>query len=128
MKNDSSMTRKNFGATTKNRYLKASDNDRSFVDAKTLDEIAGKELANKYRIVQTLVLKMVDGTTLEVEYLLQKIAIPRQRSLSNAVAVGIMQVLNLRGFKKIPRNEKSRNLVKFLFLRTTVPEYALLSI
>ena len=32
-----------------NRYSKASDNYIKFVDAKILDEIAGKELAIRYR-------------------------------------------------------------------------------
>ena len=98
-----------------NRFSIASDNDRKFVDAKILHEIAGKELANKYRTVKKLVSEMVDGTTLEVDNLVQKIAIPRQRSHSIAVAAGIMQMLILRGFKEILWNEKRRNVVKFLF-------------
>ena len=54
------------------RYSIASDNDRNFVDAKILDEIAGKELANKNRTVKILVSEMVDGTTLEVDDLVRK--------------------------------------------------------
>ena len=92
------------------------------MDAKFLFENAGKELANKYRTVQRLVSEMVDGTTLEVDNLVRKIAIPRQRSHSIAVAAGVMQMLILRGFKEVPWNEKWRNLVKFLFSETTQPE------
>ena len=100
-----------------NRYSIASNNYRKFVDAKILDEIAGKELANKYRTVKRLVSEMVDGTTLEVDNFVQKKAIPRQRSHSIAVAAGI-----LRGFEEIPWNEKRRNLVKFLFSETMLPK------
>ena len=45
---------------------------------------------------------MVDGTTLKVDDLKLKLAIPRQRSHSIAVAAGIMQMLILRGFKERP--------------------------
>ena len=61
-----------------NRYSIASDNARNFVYAKTLDEKAGKELANKNRTVKRLVSKMVDGTTLEVDDLVQKITTAMQ--------------------------------------------------
>ena len=71
---------------------------------------------------------MVDGTTLEVDDLVQKLAIPRQRSHSIAVAAGIMQVLILRGFKEILWNEKRRNLVKVLFSETMLPEYSPFSV
>ena len=71
---------------------------------------------------------MVDGTTLEVDDLVGKIAIPRQRSHSIAVAAGIMQMLILRGFKEKPWNEKRRNLVKFLFSETMLPEYSPFSV
>ena len=37
-----------------------SDIDRKFVDTSILDEIAGKEMANKYRTVKRLVSEMVD--------------------------------------------------------------------
>ena len=71
---------------------------------------------------------MVDGTTLEVDDLVQKIVKPRQRSQSSAVAAGVMQVFNLRGFKKIPWNQKRINLVKFLFPGTMLPEYSPFSV
>ena len=106
----------------------ASDNDRKFEDAKNLDKIAGKELANKYRTVKRLVSEMVDRTTLEVDDLVRKIAKPRQRIHSIAVAEGIMQMLNLRGFKETPWNEKRRNLVKFLFSEIMLPEYSPFSV
>ena len=64
---------------------------------------------------------MVDRTTLEVDDLVGKIAIPRQRSHSIAIAAGIMQILILRGFKEIPWNEKRRNLVNFLFSERMLP-------
>ena len=105
-----------------NRYSIASDNDRKFVDAKILDKIAGKELANKYRTMKRLVSEMVDGTTLEVDDLVRKIAIPRQRSHLISVAAGIMQMLILGGFKEIPWNEKRRNLVNFLSSETMLPK------
>ena len=84
-----------------NRFSIASDNDTNFVDDKILVEIAGNDLANKYRTWQRLVSEMVDGTTLEVDDLVRKMAIPRQCSHSIAVAAGIMQILILRGFKEI---------------------------
>ena len=102
-----------------NRFSIASDDDRNFVDVKILDEIAGKELAKKYRTVKRLVSELVDGTTMEVDDLVRKVAIPRQRSHSIAVAAGIMQMFILPGFKEIPWNEKRRNLVKFLFSETS---------
>ena len=71
---------------------------------------------------------MVDDTTLEVDDLVRKIAIPGQRSHSIAVAAGIMQMLILRGFKEILRNEKRRNLVKFLFSETMLLEYSPFSV
>ena len=67
---------------------------------------------------------MVDGTTLEVDDLVRKIAIPRERSHSIAVAAGIMQMLILRGIKEIPCNEKRRNLVKFFFSETMLRKYS----
>ena len=73
--------------------------------------------------MKILVSEMVDGTTLEVDELVRKIAILRQRSHSVAVAAAIMQMLFLRSFKEIPRNEKRRNLVKFLFSETMPPKY-----
>ena len=94
------MTEKSLDQQLWNRYSIASDNDRKFVDVKILDGIARKELAKKYRTVKRLVSQMVDGTTLEVDDLVRKIAIPRQSSHSIAVAAGIMQMLILRGFKK----------------------------
>ena len=63
MTNDSSMTEKSMNQKLWNHYSIASDKDRKFVDAKILDEIAGKELASKYRTVKRLVSEMVDGTT-----------------------------------------------------------------
>ena len=54
-KNDSSMIEKSMNQPLWNRYSMASDNGRKFVDTKILDEIAGKELANKYRSVKKLV-------------------------------------------------------------------------
>ena len=45
------------------------DNDRKIVEAKILDKIVGKKLANNYRTVQRLLSEMFDGTTLEVEVL-----------------------------------------------------------
>ena len=121
-KNHSSMTEKSMNQQLWNRYSIASDNAQNFVYAKTLDEIAGKELANKSRTVKRLVSEMVDGTTLEVDDLVQKISIPRQCSHSIAVAAGIMQKLILRGVKEIPWNKKRRNLVKFFFSETMLPE------
>ena len=115
--NDSSVTEKSMEQQLWYRFSIASDNDRKFVDAKTLGEIAGKELANKYRTVQRLVSEMVDGTTLDD--LVRKIAIPRQQSHSIAVAAGIIQMLIQRGSE-----EKRRNLVKILFSETTLPEYS----
>ena len=108
------MTEKSIDQQLWNRYSIASNNYRKFEDAKILDEIAGKELANKYRTVKRLVSEMVDETTLQVDDLVRKIALPRQRSHSIAVAAGI-----LRGFKELPWNEKRRNLVKFLFSPNT---------
>ena len=127
-KNHSSMTEKIMDQQLWNLYSIASDNDRKFIDAKSLDEIAGNELANKYRTVKRLVSEMIDGTALEVDDLVRKIAIPRQPSHSIAVAAGIMQKLILRGFKQIPWNEKQRNLVKFLFSETMLPEYSPFSV
>ena len=54
------------------RFSIASENDRKFVDAKKLDKIAGKELANKNRRVKILVSEMVDGTTLELDNFVRK--------------------------------------------------------
>ena len=71
---------------------------------------------------------MFAGTTLEVDDLVRKIAIVRQRSHSIAVVAGIMQMLILRGFKEIQWNEKWRNLVKFLFSETILPEYSPFSV
>ena len=122
-KNDCSMTAKSMDQQLWNRYSIASDNDRNFVDAKNLDEIAGKELAKKYRTVKRLVSEMADRTTLEIDNFVQKIAIPRQRSHSIAVAAGVSQMLILRGFKEIPWNEKRRNFVKFLFSEIMLSEY-----
>ena len=122
------MTEKSMNQPMWNRSSIASDNDRKFVDAKILDEIARKELANKYRTVKRLVSETVDGTTLEVDDLVRKIAIPRQRSHSIAVAAGIMQMLILRDFKEIPWNEKRRNLVKFLFSETMLSKYSPFSV
>ena len=129
-KNDSSMTEKSMDHKLWNRYSIASVYDRKFVDGKILDEIAGKEkeLANKYQTVKGLVSEMVDGTTLEVDDLVRKIAIPRQRTHSIAVAAGIMQMLILQGSKEIPWNEKRRNLVMFLFSETMLPEYSPFSV
>ena len=59
-KNDSSMTEKSMDQQLWNRYSIASDSDQKFVDAKSLNEIAGKELANKYRTVKRLVSEMID--------------------------------------------------------------------
>ena len=78
--------------------------------------------------MQRLVSEMVDGTTLQVDDLVRKIAIPRQRSHSIAVAAGIIQMLILRGFKETPWNEKQRNLVNFLFSETMLPEYSSFSV
>ena len=63
-KNHSSMTEKIMDQQLWNLYSIASDNDRKFIDAKSLDEIAGNELANKYRTVKRLVSEMVDGIAL----------------------------------------------------------------
>ena len=71
---------------------------------------------------------MFAGTTLEVDDLVRKIAIVRQRSHSIAVVAGTMQMLILRGFKEKPWNEKRRNLVKFLFSETILPEYSPFSV
>ena len=60
--------------------------------------------------------------------LYEKIAKPRQRSHSMGVAAKIMQILILRGFKEIPWNGKRRNLVKFLFSGTMLPEYSPFSV
>ena len=80
-KNDFSMTEKSMDQQLWNRYSIATVYDRKFVDGKILDEITGneKELANKYQTVKRLVSEMVDGTTLEVDDLVRKIAKPRQR-------------------------------------------------
>ena len=80
-KNDFSMTEKSMDQQLWNRYSISTAYDRKFVDGKILDEIAGKEkeLANKYQTVKRLVSEMVDGTTLEVDDLVRKIAKPRQR-------------------------------------------------
>ena len=62
--------------------------------------------------MKRIVSEMVDETTLEVDDLVRKIAIPRQRSHSIAVAAGIVQKLILlvqMGIKEIPWNEKRRN-------------------
>ena len=126
--NDSSIIEKSMIQQLWNRCSIASGNARKFVDAIILDKITGKELANKYRTVKRLVSEMVDGTTLEVDNLKRTLAIPRQRSHSIAEAEGIMQMLILRGFKVIPRNEKRRNLVKFLFSETMLPEYSPFSV
>ena len=63
MTNDSLMTEKSMDQQLWNHYSIASDKNRKFVDAKIFDEIAGKELASKYRTVKRLVSEMVDGTT-----------------------------------------------------------------
>ena len=70
--NDSSMTEKSIDQQLWNRYSIASDHDRKFIDAKTPDEIAVKEMANKYRTVKRLLSEMVDGTTMEVHDLVRK--------------------------------------------------------
>ena len=85
------MTKKSIEQQLSNRYSITSDIDRKFVKAKILDEIAGKKLANKYRTVQLLASVMVDRTTLKLDDFLQKVAIPRHRSHSIAVAAEIMQ-------------------------------------
>ena len=79
-----------------NRYWIASD-DRNFVEAKILDKIAGKKLIIKYGTELRLVSQKVDGTISEVSDLVQKLAIPRQRSHSIAEAAAIMQMLILWG-------------------------------
>ena len=111
-----------------NRYSIASDKDRKFVDAKVFEEIAGKELANKHRTVQRLISETADGTTLEVDNLVQKFAIPQQRSHLIAAAAGVEQMLSLRRFKEKPWNKKRRSLVKFLFSETMLPEYYFFSV
>ena len=58
--NDSSMTKKSMKQQLWIRYSIASDEDRKFVHAKIIVEIAGKESANKYRTEQRVVSEMVD--------------------------------------------------------------------
>ena len=123
-KNHSSMTEKSMDQQLWNRYSIALENNRKFVDAKILDELAGKDLANKYRTMKRLLSELVDGTKLEVDDLVRKIAIPRQCSHSIAEAAG----KTLRGFKEIPWNEKRRNLVKFLFSETMLTDYSPFSV
>ena len=48
------------------------DNDRKIVEAKILDKIVGKKLANNYRTVQRLLSEMFDRTALEIEDLVDK--------------------------------------------------------
>ena len=127
-KNHSSMTEKNIDQPLWNRYSIESDNDRTFLDAKILNEIAGKELATKNRTVKRSVSEMVVETILDLDDLVRKIIIPQQRSHSIAVAAGIMQMIILRGFKEIPWNKKRRNLVKFLFSETMLPKYSPFSV
>ena len=78
--------------------------------------------------MKRLVSELVDGTTLEVDDLVRKIAIPRQRSHSIAVAAGIMQMIILLDFNEIPWNKKRRDVVKFLFSETMLPEYSHFSV
>ena len=121
--NDSSMTERSMDQQLWSRFSIASDNDRKFVDAKKLDKIAGKELANKNRRVKILVSEMVDGTTLELDNFVRKKKRKTTAKQSfDCSSRRIMHMLILRGFKEIPRNEKRRNLVKFLFSETMLPE------
>ena len=104
-----------------NRYSIASDKDRKFVDAKVFEEIAGKELANKHRTVQRLISETADGTTLEVDNLVQKFAIPQQRSHLIAAAAGVEQMLSLRRFKEKPWNKKGGAWSSFSFQKQCYP-------
>ena len=69
---------------------------------------------------------MVDGTTLEVDGLVRKIAISRQRSHSIAVAAGIMQMLILRGFKETSWNKNGGTWSSFSFQKQSYPNTHLL--
>ena len=72
-----------------NRYSVASNNDRKFVGAKILDEIAEKELTNNERTVQRLVSETIDEATLENDNLERKRALALQRSHQIAVAADV---------------------------------------
>ena len=105
-----------------NRHLISRDNSRQFVDCKLLDEVAGKELLNKFRTMELIVSEMVAGTDLQPQELLRKIAMRRQRTRSVCVAARIMQLILLRGFKDIPWNEARRGLVEQFFSADIIPD------
>ena len=89
--NDSSMTEKSMEQQLWNRYSIASDNDRKFVDAKILDEIAEKGLANKYRTVQRPV---SDTNRSRLEITGFKSFIPSPRHIRRATAGIVVQFTN----------------------------------
>ena len=121
MTNDCSMFKKSMEKQSWNCSSIASEYDQKFVDAKILEKIEGKELANNYRTVQRLVSEIVNETTLEVDDLVRRKAVPRQRSHSIAVAAMVKQMLILRGFKEKPWNEKRVAWSSFSFRQQCYP-------
>ena len=103
------------------RHLIHVEEGRQFVDCKLLDEIIGTSLANKSADMEKIVEEMVAGTGLNPKDLVRKIAVRRQSKPSVCVAARTMQLILLRGMKKMPWNQARRELVEHFFPCDVLP-------
>ena len=91
------------------------DDGKEFIDSKILDFISGNTLQNRQRKLTSIVAEMVIGTSLKTDDLIQKLPNKGQSQGSVFVASKIMKLLNLRGYKDLPWNEKRRKFVAKYF-------------
>ena len=105
------------------RHLIAAEVGRQFVDCKLLDDVMGpgKEIVNKSADMEKIVEEMVAGTDVQAKDLIRKIPVRGQRKPSVCIAARTMQLILLRGLKKMPWNEARRSLVEHFFPQDVLP-------
>ena len=103
------------------KYLIVVENNRELVDCKLLDVVSGKEIQSKYAFVEQVISEMVAGTELVAKDLIRKVSSKNQQKHAIYIPARTMQLILLRGFKKIPWNETRRRLVEHFFPQDVLP-------
>lgn len=87
----------------------------TYVNAKLLDEISGYTITEKFRKLKLVVGSIVEGSSIREEDVLRSITIPGSKTTATVVAVGIMHLIVVRGFKQLPWNQRRRMYVQYFF-------------
>lgn len=106
------------------KFVVSHDN-KLFVDTKILDYLSDSSFSNKWAKFKPIVEVIIEGTGLKIEEVIVKTQVIRDNKKLPivAIAIGIIKILIVRGFKGFGWTQKREQFITHFFAPSLIPTY-----